>query len=150
MNDRKSRARREQRAREIEDQLKKLDRGIYPDEVIGKWGTVARERLARFERSLVRELIEITRVDGSASDECLYNSPEHRAANLRQLGLGPDGRPISEVSCRTPCSVARWPRGRWGTEWASGVGSPRYSDRGLDCTVEKSEHPGRGFKGGLS
>jgi hypothetical protein len=132
VSDQESRARLEQRAREIEHELDRLDRGILPDRVIGKWGTVSQERLARLKRSLCCELDEITRVYGATDDFRFLQSDDYRISNLRESGLGPDGSPINEAACRTPCSLARWPQGRWGTEWASHVGSPRYSDRDVD------------------
>jgi hypothetical protein len=135
MSDRESQAKREQRAREIREELDRLDRGIFPERIIGKWGTVSPDRLARLKESHFRELAEITRADRATSDARSFHSYKYRAANLRELGLGPDGWPLDEAACRTPCSLARWPRGRSGSEWAAGVGSPRYSDRGLDCKL---------------
>lgn len=115
----------ELRAQEIRVELDKLDRGSFPDRVIGRWGTVSTERVTRLKQSYWRELDKIARANRATSDAHSTLSYGYRATNLREIGLAADGRPLNETACRTPCSLARWPEGQRGSEWAARVGSTR-------------------------
>jgi hypothetical protein len=133
MHEQEIERRRKERICEINAELERLDRGIFPDRTLGRWG-VSTERVARLRQSLYRELDLLLEADRRSFERYL-NSRESRAANLREIGLGLDGKPINDASCRAPGSLARWPSGHRGTEWASAVGSRRYSDRGFDCKI---------------
>lgn len=131
----------DRRSREIWEELEKLDRGIYPESVFGKWG-VSRRRVERLKESLYRELAHIRRTNRPTSDSDFFTTYRFRAANLQQLGLNPNGQPINDAACRAPGSVARWPNGRKGTEWAVSVGHKRYADVLTEPIRRKPSGPG--------